>query len=298
MVVLAYRAFGGRDNQSILRLAAATELLHSGLLIHDDFIDRDFSRYGRDNIAGTYRKKYAKIPGAAALVDHFAASVAVMAGDLMISAAHQFITQTNFSSAKQRHAMAIFGSGFYEVIGGEFLDTQSVILPLEEVDSLKIAMYKTATYSFITPLCLGAAMAGASAKKIKPLRLYGQNIGIAYQLVDDLLGLFGEESETGKPAFSDLREGKRTFLIQQALRLSGSTERAYILKNLGSPEAGRRELEAFRKIVVGCGALAYVEKQIADYGKRGLDLLDKMDVSSAARKEFSSFVRISLARKN
>ncbi len=297
MCVLGYRAFGGRDSASILNLAAAQELLNAGLLVHDDVIDRDHIRYGRDNISGIYLKNYVKASETDSGAGHYAMSAALLAGDLMISSAHQFITKTNFSAAKKSLAMEIFGATVFEVTGGQLHDMQSATQSLGEVDSIKIARHKTASYSFVGPLSIGAAMAGAPEDMQEKLREYGENAGIAYQLQDDMLGLFGDPASTGKPEVSDLREGKRTFLIQQAFQMADSAGKSTILAALGNPEVSRDELEAVRHIVEQSGAHGYVKKLIEKYAKAAITSLGELRIDAGVKTELSQFVTSSINRQ-
>lgn len=289
LAVLAYQACGGSDYRRILRPAAAQELLHASLLMHDDIMDRDYMRYGRDNIAGVFRKKYASYISDAATVDHHAAGAALLAGDLMLAAAHQFTAESDFDQAKKRGAMQVLETGMFEVVGGQLLDTQAAILPVGQADSLKIARYKTASYSFMGPLGVGAVMAGASPKTVTGLQLFGRHAGIAYQLADDMLGLFSTEAETGKPAVSDLREGKRTYLLQQTMLLATPRDQKIIAAALGNPQATAGDLATVRDIVAACGAKTRAQDQIAACAQAAFAALDGLKVHPDARARLEQF---------
>jgi geranylgeranyl pyrophosphate synthase len=290
LTVLGYEACGGSEYDKILHLAAAQELLHSSLLIHDDIMDRDYVRYGRDNVAGVYQKNYRHHNQDAGTVDHYAAGAALLAGDLILSAAHQFVAAIAFDETRKTQIMEIFAASVFEVIGGQLLDTEAAILPFADADSLKIARYKTASYSFVGPLCIGAAAAGAPEKTLSELRLLGREVGIAYQLVDDMLGVFGREEDTGKPAVSDLREGKRTYVMQQTMRLSSPGDQKIILRALGNPKASPSDLTAVRHIVEMCGARTLIRNLVAGYRDKALASLDMLDIQESARSALKQLV--------
>lgn len=202
----------GKYSESMLSVAVAQELVHIAMLIHDDIIDQDFIRHGGKNISGEYRDAYSKyldrIPAT-----HYANSAALMAGDALISESYLQINTAQFSQNIQAQLINRLGRSIFEVIGGELLDVEAAFVNDVAFDPLKIYRYKTASYSFIGPLLSGAICAGADGDTLQMLERFAEKIGVAYQLQDDLLGVFGDEKETGKSTLSDLREGKQTLLV-------------------------------------------------------------------------------------
>src|SRR5690606_2950472 len=219
--MLAYQTFGGEDYPAVLPVAVAQELLHVSMLIHDDIIDEDYLRHDTDNVSGIYVKRYARYPLAEGQRSHFANSAALIGGDLLISAAYQVLASARISEQQKQQATDLLGEAIFVVCGGELLDTESSFIDLSEIDALKIAQLKTASYSFVSPLLMGAVLAGTDQKTQTTLRQFGSALGIAFQLADDILGLYGEEAVTGKSASSDLRQGKRTYMLLKALELLG-----------------------------------------------------------------------------
>jgi len=295
LTVLGYEAFDGADYGKILQLAAAQELLHLSLLIHDDLMDRDYERYGHDNIAGIFRKKYARAAASSEQADHNAQGTALLAGDLLLADAHQLVMQSGFSEAQKAKASDLLKTVMFEVVGGQLLDVQGGMQAFDKVDSIKVARYKTASYSFIGPLCVGATMAGATEKMLGLMELFAEQAGVAYQLQDDMLGLFGG-SASGMRSLSDLREGKRTYLMQQAMQRATPSGRKILEQSLGNEAATEDDLEAVRTMVASCGAKAQAQEQIATYTKKALTYLSELKIRESEREALAGLIKSGLER--
>ncbi|MDB5176255.1 MAG: crtE [Candidatus Saccharibacteria bacterium] len=296
LTVALYQALAGTEYAGVLFPAAAQELLHFGLLIHDDIIDRDYLRYGQKNIAAQYLAVYSEHADSQ-LSEHLALSTALLAGDLALTGAYHMCTQGSLTPQQKLQAVQYLDQGVFDVIGGELLDTQSVISSPEATDSFTIARYKTASYSFIAPMCTGAALAGAPDEVIGQLQHLGSVMGLAYQLVDDLLGLFGETAVTGKPVLSDLIEGKHTWPLQETLRRSGSSDRRKIMAVLKTPTSSQSQLEWVLGRVTITGARTATEEKIEAYYHQALALIATLPISPADQILLSSFVSDALHRE-
>jgi len=284
LTVLSYRAFGGKDIESLLPAAAAQELLHLGLLVHDDIIDRDDLRYGQSNISGSYKQRFS---GKTVDPEHYAHSAALLAGDLLISGSYQLAFRAQLPPETLVAISQVLSKAVFDVGGGEFLDTVASFSPVEDFDSLHIANFKTASYSFIAPLLIGATAAGASSEKQVLLTKLGTSLGIAYQLSDDLLGTFGDPDRTGKPADSDIREKKRTYLLQQTFARSDNEQRKLLTALLAMDSIAAPDVELLRKLMVSSGAKEHVEatmRQCAKDGKKYLEALE-LDAQHTAALE-------------
>ncbi len=291
MTLLAYDAFGGRDEASIVPVAAAQELLHFSLLIHDDIIDRDDIRYGTLNVAGRYKKTYAKFITDKDDQTHFAHGAAILGGDLMLSGAHQLVALSSLNDEQKTFAQRLLSQSVFEVAGGELLDTESSFVPYSDGDALKIARYKTAGYSFATPLLTGAGIAGTSDSRLGTLREFATALGIAFQLVDDLLGVFGEEATTGKSTTSDITEGKRTYMIEQAVRSMTVLEKNRFMSSFGNHAATADEIEDVKQLLVSTGAKAATEKRVNEYARTALALLDDLKFGENHHEAFLKLVK-------
>lgn len=290
MTLLAYEAFGGKNSETIIPVAAAQELLHFSLLIHDDIIDRDYMRYGTANIAGVYKNLYAKHVTAEDNVTHYAHGAAIIGGDLMISSAYQMIASSSLSSADKMMAQAFLSRGIFEVAGGELLDTELSFMPYRQGDALKVARYKTAGYSFVTPLVTGATLAGIDNKQREALETYAVSLGVAFQLADDLLGVFGDEAKTGKSVSSDIREGKMTYMAECALAAMDDDEKKTFEKWFGNVDITDEGIAAVRELLESTGARQETLEMIGDYAKVAHGAILDMDLDDEYVQEFTLLV--------
>lgn len=232
LVHLSYQAFGGRDWQGCSELAAAFEMLHAALLVHDDVIDRDFVRRGTKTLGAVYRDMALSAGHGPADADHAGFSAAIIAGDLLLTGA---LRLAGASATGHPHGTAILAAmheAVFAAAAGELDDllfSLGVNHPqLQEI--LNMERMKTAVYSFEMPLKAGALLAGKSTASADALAGIGREIGVAYQIIDDVLGTFGEPSMTGKSVESDLREGKSTILTAFAAESEGFTSAAAALR--------------------------------------------------------------------
>lgn len=298
MSLLAYETFGGQDVAKFIPIAVAQELLHIGLLIHDDIIDRDNVRYGAPNMTGQYHSIYGQLDLTKDDLNHYSNSAAILAGDLMISEAYQMVMQSNVNDADKLTAMRLLGRGMFDVMGGELLDTESAFRVNAKADALVIARYKTASYSFVAPLLTGAEIAGADANQLSLLHTYAVALGIAFQFADDLLGVLGNEEETGKSNTGDIREGKYTFLVEQCLKLMSADEKTVFGQHFGNPNCTPEEIEAIRNILISSGAREKTEKVILKYAHQARQSLDSLSLESKYYDQFNRLILKATERKS
>jgi geranylgeranyl diphosphate synthase type II len=279
MVMVAYQGYGGHNYEAMIPVAAAQELLHLGLTIHDDIIDRDFMRYGIKNVSGLYYDRYKTMIPDDEERAHYARSTAILAGDMVLSGAYQMVVGSGVTDAQKTVAQRYLGKAMFNVAAGELLDTESPHVPMGSHDPIKIANFKTATYSFVAPLLTGAAVAGADVANMTKLEEYGRNLGIAYQLRDDVLGMFGDVELTGKSNKGDIREGKPTYMMQAAFRMAG--EGTEVLQALvGKSDITEKETQQVRAIVENCGAKAAAEQLIEEYASKAVAALEHLTISA------------------
>lgn len=245
-------AYGGMDDK-IAQVACAHELLHVAILMHDDIIDQDEIRHGVKNITGIYRDIYAEYKLDERL-GHYADSANLLAGDILLSEAYRTIARAGFDSVVADRIIDRFHRSIFEVIGGELLDVEAGFAD-GDYDPLIVYRYKTAGYSFVGPLLAGAHCRNADEITIEALKLYGENIGIAFQLQDDVLGVLGDEQSTGKSTLTDLREGKRTLLINNYLKTLSSADQAQFNKVFGVASATDEELESLKSAIAATGVV-------------------------------------------
>jgi geranylgeranyl diphosphate synthase type I len=259
-----YRATGADHDDAVLRPASAIELLHTFALLHDDVMDRSPTRRGRPAAHAALAAAHTR--------EHrigdptwFGASAAILAGDLTYVWADDLFDDTPWPIDAINRARAVFSELRREVIAGQYLD---LVLAADdratEAAARRVALLKSARYTVTRPLLLGAALAPAAdgARVAPALHGYGDAVGIAFQMRDDVLGLFGDPSVTGKSSLDDLREGKQTLLVLRALRLGDDRQRAFLRTCLGDPTLDEARAEQARHIVAATGALASIESLI------------------------------------
>jgi geranylgeranyl diphosphate synthase type I len=217
---LGYRLAGGRDSKAILEASCGIELLHDFLLIHDDIVDNDITRHGRP----TVHEKYSKNRG-----QHFGVAKAIIVGDMGAFLGYELIAQSAFPAQRKIEALTKLNDLLLKTVYGEILDIEfDFKTKVSWEDILRVRTYKTAYYTFVMPLTVGAVLGKAGKKTLEIIEKYGVPVGLAFQLADDILGVFGNPSKTGKSNESDIREGKKTLLFAKSLELSGETGKRFL----------------------------------------------------------------------
>lgn len=258
LVIGCHLALGGSAQDVAVRVAAAFELLHTAFVVHDDVIDRDLTRRGRPNVGGTFAVRAARAGLGPRETVCYAQSAAILAGDLALWGAGRLVATLDVPPATRLELLDLLDRAVFVSAAGELSDVAGG-LGVEEVllgRALTVTERKTAAYSFEAPLIAGAVLAGAPRPTVEALAGFGRRIGTAFQLVDDLLGVFGAEEITGKSVLSDLREGKRTALVAAARRTSAWPRIAALI---GKHDLDEDEAQTVRAVLIGCGAKASVE---------------------------------------
>jgi geranylgeranyl diphosphate synthase type I len=264
LVHYTYKACGGgaeaTDEDRALPLALATELLHTYLLIHDDIMDHAEVRRGQPAAHARFRAAHERqgLYGDAA---DFGRSVGILLGDLAQSWAVE-LASPFFAS---RDLARCFSAMCQEVIGGQYLELLvAQRRAASEEELLRVLRLKSGRYTAERPIQLGALLAGAPAERVAGLSRYGAAVGEAFQLQDDLLGMFGDPGTVGKPVDADLKEGKFTFLIHHARALATPEQRRILEAALGNPEATAGQAAAARRVLEESGARAAVAAMIGE----------------------------------
>jgi geranylgeranyl diphosphate synthase type I len=274
------------DPAVVLRAVAALELLQAGALLHDDVLDASTTRRGRP----TVHLQLAELHRASGWLGdpaRFGLAGAILLGDIALTCADDLLRDAGLSPEALRRAGAVWTAMRTEVLGGQYLDVRAQAAGDEtEESALRVALFKSAAYTVVRPLQLGAAIAGAGEPLMSAYHRFGVDIGVAFQLRDDLLGVFGDPAVTGKPAGDDLREGKRTLLVALALRRSANGRAGaaaeVVRRALGRPGLTEAELDAARSALVELGAVHAVEQRIEALTESALATLDTAPVTMAA----------------
>jgi len=280
LTVLGYQITGGKRTRDILPVSAAVEIVHSALLIHDDFIDKDRFRRGKPTVHEIYAKGNS---------EHYGASIALIIGDIGIFLSNQILASSNFDAkmiikATSEFENLLIKTGYGEILDIAFDSKKSTTWG----DILKVRTYKTAYYTIVMPLTVGAILGGAKDKTLKAIENYGVPVGIAFQLADDILGVFGKSDKTGKSSESDIREGKKTLLFVKALELARDKERQFLLKWYGSDKLDKNKIEKIRQAIKDSGSLDYSRKLAEEMAEKGKKYIPKITGNLQFRETLSS----------
>jgi geranylgeranyl diphosphate synthase type I len=281
------------DLPGIIEAAAALEIFHAAALVHDDIMDRSDTRRGALSAHRQFEENHRRA-GWAGDATQFGESAALLLGDLLLGWSDElFDSGTALLTARDAGpaGRAEFARMRTEVMAGQYLDIleehawvaqpESEALPRAQ----RVIVYKSAKYSIESPLAIGGALGGASLSQLAALRAFGLPLGIAYQLRDDLLGVFGDPSVTGKPAGDDLREGKRTVLIALARPALPTAARNLLDELLGDPELDAQQVDMIRTALRDCGAVAQVEQVIDANVRQARAALAEAPLAASARTQ-------------
>ena len=268
--------------QALVRACASLELLHASALVHDDLMDASDTRRGRPATHRAFADLHQQQawPGQP---ERYGAATAILLGDLLLTWADELLRRCGLPLERVVAALEIFDACRSEVIAGQFLDVSVQARGRADVDAaMTVLRYKSAKYSVERPLHIGAALAGAGPEELAQLGAFGLPLGEAFQLRDDLLGVFGDPAATGKPAGDDLVEGKRTVLVALALDAVGPEDSAALQAGLGS-SLDADGVDRLREIIDASGAHARVEEAITGLAERADAALDRAAVDARAR---------------
>jgi geranylgeranyl diphosphate synthase type I len=255
---------------------AALELLHTFALIHDDIMDGSSLRRGTDTIHLTFEQRHA-LNGWRGEGRRFGEGVAILVGDLA------FVYADRLLSTAPLAAIEVFNELRIEVNVGQYLDLVGTVRgQVAEDEARRISRYKSGKYTVERPLHLGAALADRLAELADPLSAFGLPLGEAFQLRDDLLGVFGDASITGKPVGEDLREGKPTVLYATAIRGANRKAKA-VLGRYGAPDLDEDEIAGLQAVLIETGAVDRVEDEIDELVEKAVASLEGAPLAEPAR---------------
>lgn len=282
----------------VLLLFSALELLHACALVHDDVIDDSSTRRGKPTVhvrfAALHRDR--KWRGSA---DRFGISAAILLGDLALAWADDIVFGADLPPDTQRRVQRVWADIRTEVLSGQYLDIVAEASAAESIASaMNVDTFKTACYTVTRPLQLGAAAAADRPDVQAVFQQFGTDLGVAFQLRDDVLGVFGDPVVTGKPSGDDLRSGKRTVLLAEALELADKSNplAANLLRtSIGVPLTDAQVAE-LRDVIESVGALAAAEQRIATLTQRALAALAAAPISAPAKAGLAELARVATDR--
>jgi len=274
LTLCGYELYGGTDMHMATKVAGIVETLHAYLLVIDDVADNADTRRGGPSAHIHIETGLRKTP-ASHDIQRKSMDLAIMTALYVQHKAQSALCTLPVTSERKLEALGRMNEYLARTGIGQMLDLISATkVPMPEEDILKIARYKTAYYTFLLPLEIGAILAGAPEKELKLIRSYALFAGVAFQLRDDILGVFGDEKSMGKSAKSDIMEGKQTLLIYYALEGGTKDERALILESLGNERLTNKAFKGCKDVMIRTAALRKVEDLATDYVDRAHEIMD------------------------
>ena len=291
-----YRGAGGSDSGEVVTAAAALELFQACALIHDDVMDGSDTRRGLPAV----HRRFASLHRSQAWVgdpEGFGMGAAVLLGDLCLAWSDEMLSTCGHTAERLLAGHRVYDAMRTELMGGQYLDLLEQARGGGSVErALRVARYKSAKYTIEKPLHLGAVLAGAGQDVLDGYSGYGLPLGEAFQLRDDVLGVFGDPSVTGKPAGDDLREGKRTVLVAMALETATPAQSAVVRRHLGDPHLTAQGVTELREVIEQTGALRRVEDLIEELLDDALAAVRAMPVQAQAREVLEELAVAATAR--
>ncbi|MFS0854376.1 polyprenyl synthetase family protein [Microbacterium sp. 179-I 3D4 NHS] len=289
------------EDPSLWDVCAALEIFQSAALVHDDLIDNSDTRRGRPAAHRALEAAH-RSSSWTGDAEAFGRAAAVLLGDLLVAWSDDLLESAIDGHTQAAAVRAEYARMRRDVTIGQYLDIAeesawSVNGDATHADrALRVASLKSARYSIQQPLALGAALAGADGEQQESLRRFGHPVGMAFQLRDDVLGVFGDESLTGKPAGDDLREGKRTVLIALTRERLDPSARALVDEMLGDPGLTPQQVSFLQATIADTEALERVETMIADYAHEADRALRSARLDNSAVGDLRELARAATVR--
>jgi geranylgeranyl diphosphate synthase, type I len=287
-----WRGAGQPDNEALTRAAASMELVHAAAIVHDDLIDDSPLRHHLPSAHIALQAAVTGRPQARAA----ARSLAMLVGDHLMALAGQLFATSGLPAAFLARARPMWGELARELIAGECLEILSTGTRPDTDVSLKVVRYKTAKYTVEQPLLIGALLAGAAPGLRSGLSAYGLPLGEAFQLRDDLLGLFGETDRTGKASLDDIRGHRPTTLLAKAWQVALPAQREQLAGVLGHRDLDEEHLRAVRELILALKAPEQVEDMIALRVREAVRHLGRLDIPGQARRALTDLAHVATDR--
>lgn len=299
--VARHRDRDALESEALWDVCAALEIFQSAALVHDDLIDNSDTRRGRPAAHRALEASH-RDAGWAGDAAAFGRSSAILLGDLLVAWSDDLLEEALAPLPYARAVRREYARMRRDVTVGQFLDiAEESAWSVNATDShveraLRVVSLKSARYSIEQPLVLGASMAEADDEQVRALRRFGHPVGMAFQLRDDVLGVFGDSAVTGKPAGDDLREGKRTVLVALTRQRLDTSSRTLFDELLGDPDLNAQQVAFLQATITDSGALDAVEQMIAGYAKDADRALTAARLDNAAVGDLRDLARAATVR--
>jgi geranylgeranyl diphosphate synthase type I len=292
-----WRAAGGDDCPEVVTAAAALEMFHAFALIHDDIIDGSDRRRGEPSVhrrfAGVHTSRSWRGDPAA-----FGRNTALLCGDLCAAWAAEMFHECGLPADRVRAGYRMFARMRTEVIAGQYLDLVSGVGDGSVASALTVIRMKAARYTVTRPLQIGATLAGGSPELCRAFTAFGDPLGDAFQLRDDVLGVFGDPATTGKSTLDDLREGKPTVMMALARDAATPAQSARLAALWGDPALDRTGADELRAVIVATGALTRTEQMISTRTEAARAALAETPLPPPAREALSALAAAAVDREH
>ncbi len=288
LFIIGYKGYKDKAAAGLYQSALSIELLHDFMLIHDDIIDKSQTRRGKPAMHAMFdnylaKNKNAKFNGS---------DLGIVVGDIVYALAINAFLAIKEDFSRKEKALQNFVKAAIFTGSGEFIELINGIKPLHKLkksDIYKIYDYKTAFYTFSCPLSTGAILAGTNSSEINKLNDYGKYLGRAFQIKDDILGIFAEQKKTGKSQISDLQEAKKTLLIFYAYDKASGKEQNKIKKILAKEKINKADLTQMQKIIINTNALDLAKRDIKGFVKKSQIILDRLSMKKTYKKALTKY---------
>jgi len=294
---VGYLATGNTVNPEIVKALSSLELIHVCALIHDDVMDGSDTRRGAPSIHKSFEAMHIKenLNGSSS---KFGVASAILMGDLALVWSAQMLHNSGIKDHELINVLPFYDEMRVELMAGQYLDVFEQSLATQSIDrSMKVARFKSGKYTIERPLHFGGALGNGSADLLKTFTEYGIPLGEAFQLRDDMLGVFGNPKETGKPAGDDLREGKRTALIAATFDKANKTQMEVLNEYFGDPNLSNDQISLLQEIIVETGAQSHIESVIKQLAETSLNALTYEGISLEGKQLLQELVHLSTNRK-
>lgn len=299
LVMLWYEMVTGHDNEDIIPVALAYELFQTAILAHDDIIDISDLRRGKATLHKSMEMRWWEVLGlTGAQAAHYGVSHSICLADIALFLANKIIVDSSLSDQIKVQASQCFLQSCIDTGLGEMLDVEMEYLDnnsISEADIISMYRNKTAHYTITGPMKLGAICAGADEETIKWIGIFGDNLGIAFQIKDDEIGIYQDESVSGKSATSDIEEGKYTLLYHHALQ-HGTTEQVSQLTQLYGRPVSTDEHQQIKDLLEQTWSKAYSDQQVQHYVSQSLEYIPYLTPYPAYREYLSQLASFMINR--
>lgn len=290
LVLLGYQLASNAENKhlDLLKIAVAYEIFQTAILAHDDIIDKSPIRRGKPAL-------HMQLGG-----DHYGMSQTICLGDIGFFLAFRIIAESSFAEQEKNKAIVFFSKAIHDTVLGEMLDVafSKPDIKVSEKDVQDVSLLKTAYYTFVGPLTLGAVLGGADDRQLDALKIYGENIGIAFQIQDDIKDIFGTIVSLKKEVGGDIKEGKHTVLFIKAMEQADEVQRAVLKKYYGKGAIGSEAIEAVKNIFVETHALAYAESLVSLFSEKAQSIIPEITQNKEMRNILKEIVMFVIKKEN